>query len=56
MTWIIGVYAITIEVAPKGGHKRIDLDYMVIMDIYIKSLERMLVSTGWTMEKTPYPR
>src|SRR6266542_2913736 len=39
----------------KGGHKRIDLDCMVIMDIYIKSLERMLMSTGWTLEKTHIP-
>ena len=29
---------------------------MVIVDIYIESLERMLMSTGWTMEKTLYPR
>ena len=53
---MIGVYAITIEVCPKKRtYKRFDFDCMVIVDIYIKSLERMLMSTGWPMEKTLHP-
>ena len=30
---------------------RFDFDCMVIVDIYIKSLERMLRSIGWPMKK-----
>ena len=41
------MYAITIEVClGRRTYKRIDLDCMVIMDIYIKSLERMLMNIG----------
>ena len=48
------VYAITIKVYPKRRtHKRFDFDCMVIVDIYIKSLERMLIRTGWCTKK-PY--
>ena len=51
---MISVNAITIEVCPKRRtHKRFDFDCMVIVDIYIKSLERMLMNFGWPMEK-PY--
>ncbi len=34
-------------------YKRVDFNYMVIVDIYIKSLERMLMRTGWSTKK-PY--
>src|SRR6266540_3203837 len=38
--------------APKRRiYKRFDFDCMVIVDIYIKSLERMLRSIGWPMKK-----
>ena len=48
------MYAITIEVCPKRRtYKRFDFDYKVIVDIYIKSLERMLMRTGWSTKK-PY--
>ena len=57
VTWIIDVYAITIEARPKRRtYKRFDFDCMVIMGIYIKSLERMLMSIGWSMKKTLHPR
>ena len=42
------MYAITIDVCPKRGTpKRIDFYCMVIVDIYIESLERM--PTRWPM-------
>ena len=48
------MYAITIEVYPKRRtYKRFDFDCMVIVDIYIKNLERMLMIIGWPMKK-PY--
>ena len=48
------MYAITIKVCPKRRtYKRFDFDCMVIVVIYIKSLERMLMSTGWPIEKNP---
>src|SRR6266498_1756099 len=41
-----------IEVCPKRRtHKMFDVDCMVIMDIYIKSLERMVMSTECPMRK-----
>ncbi len=41
------MYAITIEVCPeRRTYKRFDFDCMVFVDIYITSLERMLMSTG----------
>ncbi len=48
------MYTITIEVCPKRRtYKRFDFDCVVIVDIYIKSLEGMLMIIGGPMKK-PY--
>uniref|UniRef100_A0A0A9E5I6 Uncharacterized protein n=1 Tax=Arundo donax TaxID=35708 RepID=A0A0A9E5I6_ARUDO len=50
------MHAITIKVCCKRRtYKRIDLDCMVIVDVYRKGLERMLVSTRWPVKKDYIP-